>query len=133
MLLSTWVERSKLSASGALQARTHTNKQTHRCWFPSGTGPHGVGYHLCPQSPLQGKHQWLSLIPHSRSVLKGPWTDGEMGETLHISGHGQQPQVPSHHTRTIPLNMEHKDKGDGIGASAGGGGGTALHPFEEQS
>lgn len=98
----------------------HTHKQTHRCWFQSGTGPHGVGYHLGPQSPLQGKHQWLSLIPHSRSVLKGPWTDGEMGETLHISGHGQQPQVPSHHTHTIPLNMEHKNKGDGIGSKRRG-------------
>lgn len=83
-------------------------------------GPRGVGYHLGPQSPLQGKHQWLSLIPHSRSVLKGPRTDGEMGETLHISGHGRQPQVPSHHTRAIPLNMEHKDKGARIGSECRG-------------
>lgn len=100
---------------------TRMRKQTHRCWFPSGTGPRGVGYHLGPQSPLQGKHQWLSLIPHSRSVLKGPRMDGEMGETLHISGHGRQPQVPSHHTRAIPLNMEHKDKGAGIGSERGEG------------
>jgi len=79
MLLSTWGTAECFWCP----ASKHTNKHTHRCWFPSGTGPHGVGYHLGPQSPLQGKHQWLSLIPHSRSVLKGPWTDRDGGDTPH--------------------------------------------------